>query len=245
MSHSPRLRSPGSPHRGPYPLGQLPDKLLYDVARHLVHRMAVGLDDLTGDDWGNIFANAIGGEHRQQPVGVADVSWDGCAWSLKTVKRNSPFSTKSVRLISGRNNIGYSLGMDNRIVDPAATGDAVLSIWNSRVNQAMGEFDDLRVLVLVRNWQSREFLIWEEEARRYVPQDFAWSVNTNGNLVGNDKPSGFHRFTWQPNGAQFTIIREVPISARKFRIASDVPAVNVGQILDAIGYSPEWVDVVD
>ena len=35
--------------------------------------------------------------------------------------------------------------------DIAATGEAVLSIWNGRINEALNEHDDLRVGILVRN----------------------------------------------------------------------------------------------
>ncbi len=209
-----------------------------------MHRMAVGMGDLEGNDFGNVFADAIGGDHGSVPVGVADVAWNGCAWSLKTIKRTRPFATPNVRLISGRNNIAYSLGMDNRLENPVATGRAVLSIWNSRVNQAMGEYDDLRIVVLVRNWQTREFLIFEEEARRFVPEDYAWSVNPNDNLEGHDLVTGAHRFTWQRNGAQLTIIRDVPASARRFKIDRHVPLVDPPTILSHIGYGPDWIEIV-
>ena len=39
-----------------------------------------------------------------------------------------------------------------------------MSIWNARVDEAMREFDDLRIAVLVRNMVTREFLVFEEEA---------------------------------------------------------------------------------
>ncbi len=38
---------------------------------------------MTGDDWGNIFANAIEGEHLSSPLGIADVVKDKTAWSMK------------------------------------------------------------------------------------------------------------------------------------------------------------------
>ncbi len=73
-----KLRGRGPRRTGPYPLGQLPDRVLYDIAKQLVHRIAVGHGDITGDDFGTIFANAIGAEHRRKPLGIADVVWN--AW---------------------------------------------------------------------------------------------------------------------------------------------------------------------
>lgn len=245
MSNSPRIRGRGPLHRGPYPLGQIPDELLVEIGKSFVYRMSVGSRNLTGDDWGDIFAGAVVGNHRKQPVGIADVERGNCAWSLKTVHQANPFDARRLRLISGRNNIAYSLGIDNRIEDPQATGEAVLSIWNARVNQAMGEYEDLRIMVLARNWATREFLLFEEEAQRFVPEDFDWVVNNNDNLEGHDRATGFHRFTWQRNGAQFTIVRSVPVSARRFTIGRRVDVLDKDAVLSHIGFTSDWVAILE
>jgi hypothetical protein len=44
----------------------------------IVHRLAVGHADITGDDFGGIFASAINGVHRGKPLGIADVEWHEC-----------------------------------------------------------------------------------------------------------------------------------------------------------------------
>ena len=60
----------------------------------------------------------------------------------------------------------------------------MLSIWNARVDGAMGEHTDLRVAVLVRNIKSREFVLFEEqEARRFTPDDYEWEHNKQNNPV--------------------------------------------------------------
>ena len=141
----PRLRGSASRRNSPYPLGQCPDEVLNALGRQLVHRLAVGHGDITGDDFGTIFANAIGGTHRARPVGVADVVWNGCAWSVKTVKADKPFQQKIVRLISGRNSPVYSLGITDPMVNPQNTGRAVLSVWNARINEALDEHSELRI----------------------------------------------------------------------------------------------------
>jgi hypothetical protein len=240
---NPRLRGSGLRRRGPYPLGQIPDKVLLEIGKQVVHRLAVGLGDITGDDFGTIFAEAIEGVHQSSPLGVADVAWDGCAWSVKTVKTPRPFSLKKVRLISGRNSPDYSVGISDPRANPSITGQAVLAIWNERVNQAMGEFEDLRIAVLVRNIAAKEFVLFEEEAQRFTPDDYEWAFNRNDNLEGRDKVSGRHCFTWQPHGSQFTILRTVPGSARQFSIGRNVPSVDPTIILDHIRFQENWVRI--
>ncbi len=202
------------------------------------------MGDVSGDDFGTIFANSIGGEHRSSPIGVADVEWNGCAWSAKTVKDNLPFVKSKVRLISGRNSPDYSMGIDDPHANIYETGKAVLSIWNSRVDEALDEHDDLRIIVLVRNIDTREFLLFEEAAQRFVPGEYTWSYNKRNNLQGMHKLTGKHVFTWQFHGSQFTIFRDVPSSARRFRIVHDVPTLIEDGILNAIKFTPDWIDII-
>lgn len=201
------------------------------------------MGDITGDDFGAIFANAVGGTHRAKPLGVADVELSGCAWSIKTVKSTQPFAQSTCRLISGRNSPDYSLNISNPRANPENTGRAVLSIWNARVNEAMDEFDDLRIVVMIRNMETREFLIFEEEAQRFTPTDYSWAFNNHGNLEGHNRADGKHEFTWQPHGSQFTILRRVPASARKFRINPNIPMVQPDTILASIRFRREWITI--
>ncbi len=242
--NTPRLRGRANRRSGPYPLGEIPDAAMVEIGKQVVHRLAIGLGDITGDDFGTIFAKAIGGVHRSRPLGIADVIWGDCAWSVKTVKANEPFIQRSIRLISGRNSPDYSLGISDPHVNPSATGRAVLSIWNARVDEAMEEFEDLRIAALVRNIAAREFVLFEEEAQRFAPGDYEWTFNKHNNLEGRDKVSGAHRFTWQPHGSQFTIIRDVPGSSRRFSVAPNVPLVDPNAILTAVGYSDEWIRIL-
>ena len=99
----------------PYPISEIPESIIKLIGKKIVYMLCVGYNDLTGDDWGNIFAEAIGGEHLQSPVGIADVVFDKMAWSMKTVKTTNPHRNEaSVRLISGRCSPDYSYG----ITDP-------------------------------------------------------------------------------------------------------------------------------
>ena len=239
----PRLRGNAPRREEPYPLGEIPNDVIVEIGRQCVHRMAIGRDDLSGDDFGTVFAEAVGGEHRASPLGIADVVKRNCAWSVKTVKAKVPAGRWDVRLISGRNSPDYSFGISDPREDASRTGEAVLSIWNARINEAHSSYDDLRVIVLVRNFPDRRFLIFEEEARRFTPSDYSWDFNRQNNLEGTEKLTGRHAFTWQPSGNQFTIIRRVPASARNFNIAVDIPILNPEDVLQQIGFTKSWIEI--
>jgi hypothetical protein len=243
-SEPPKLRGKGTARRGPYPLGEFPDDMAIRLARQFVHRLAVGHANITGDDWGEIFATAISGNHRHSPIGVTDVVWNGCSWSVKTVQAAKPFEQPTVRLISGRNSPAYSYGISDPLDDLAKTGQAVLNIWNERVNQSLNDHDDLRVVVLVRNMDSLEFALFEYEAGRYSPRDYVWKLNPHRNLEGYEISTGEHRFTWQPHGSQFTVIRRVPGSAYKFRIVRHPGLLEAQHVLNLVRFKDNWVERV-
>ncbi len=148
-----------------------------------------------------------------------------------------------MRLISGRCSPDYSFGISDPRRNIEHTGRAVLAIWNKRVNEGMDEHADLRIVVLVRNMRSREFVLFEEPATRFVPDNYGWEFNKGGNLEGFDKGTGEHCFTWQPHGGQFTNLRAVPASARRFSIGPRVSLVEVHQILAYVGFRDDWVEI--
>ncbi len=120
-----------------------------------------------------------------------------------------------------------------------------MSIWNARVNEALAEFDELRIVVFLRNIDTREFVIFEEEALRFIPDDYKWGYTNQGNLRGMDKLTGAHKFTWQFHGSQFTVLRDVPVSSRQFAITPHVPIFAlVSDVLDAIRFRDDWVNIL-
>ena len=240
-----RLRGSQRAIHEAWPLGRFPRDVIIGIGKQLVHRLAIGLSDITGDDFGTIFAEAVGGMHRQSPLGIADVVRNGNAWSVKTVKAGDPFKQTSIRLISGRNSPDYSLGIENPHKDIPATGRAILAVWNKRVNQSLGEHDDLRIAIFIRNLQTKEFVIFEETASLFAGDDYVWTKNRRGNLEGCDKATGEHRFTWQPHGSQFTIIRHVAGSAVRFRINHTPPLIEASHVLRLAKYSDDWIEVVN
>jgi hypothetical protein len=198
---------------------------------------------LSGDDWGDIFAAAIEATHFSSPLGIVDVALGNTAWSAKTVQDRNPERANRVRLISGRNNVGYSYNNHEPLTDIQETGRQVLGIWNARVEEAMEEYSQLRRIVLIRNMDTFRFKIFELPTELFDPSDFTWRLNARNNLEGVRNQDESHSFTWQPNGSQFTIIQEVSGSARSFEIQRPQPlsSEQQRQMLESIGYSDDWV----
>src|ERR1700722_7303410 len=165
MPKKAKLRGESRQRSSPYPLGELPPSLAIQIGKRICHRLAVGAVDIDGNDFGTIFAQSIGGEHRQKPLGIADVWWEGCAWSVKTVKASHPFTVKKIRVISGRNDVDRAFDIQDPHADVAATGIGVLRIWNSRLDQALSEYEDLRIFIMIRNMDLLEFTLMEIAAQ--------------------------------------------------------------------------------
>ncbi len=238
----PRVRGRSRAHRGPYPFGQFTDDVIIAIGRQIVHRLAVGHADISGDDFGGIFADAISGDHLSRPVGVTDVIWNGqSSWSAKTVQAAKPFEIDLVRLISGRNSPYYSYGISDWRTDLQATGAAVLQIWNERVSQSKNDYDDLRVVVFIRNMNRQEFAIFEYEPVRFTPGDYEWRMGAKGNLHGFETATGEQRFTWQPGGSQFTVFKKVPGSVCKLRIIHAVRTLEAQHVLNLVRFKPNWI----
>jgi hypothetical protein len=226
-----------------YPLGQIPDSVIVEIAKWMAYSFAVGKSDIDGEDWGDIFAKSIGGEHLGKPIGLADVVYEGMAWSVKSIKAGSPHTQKNIRVISGRCSPDYSYGITDPHTDPQQTGTAVLSIWNERINIAKEKFEPLRTSTLIRDFNTLEFSLFEHETERYITSEYEWRVNKNGNIEGISAADGTHHFTWQPHGSQFTILSEVPPSVRKFRIKRP-PVLDFNETLSRIGFDPSWVTIL-
>ena len=243
MELRPRLRD--SKHlttKSLYPLNVIPPEIITKMGGYLVYLLYIGRKDVSGNDWGDAFADSIGGIHLDSPVGIADVVLDKNCWSAKTVKVKDPFSISSVRLISGRCSPDYSYGITDPHKDVQKTGEAVLSIWNERINIATDHYSSVRTAVLVRSYDCLSYRLFEEETQRFRTTDYHWEVNSNGNLIGLDH-NGRTCFTWQPHGSQFTIHTEVPDSAIKFQIKQP-PTISKSDVLKVVEFDDSWVEII-
>lgn len=243
MELRPRLRD--SKHlttKSLYPLNVIPPEIITKVGGYLVYLLYIGRKDVSGNDWGDAFADSIGGVHLDSPVGIADVVLDKNCWSAKTVKVKDPFSISSVRLISGRCSPDYSYGITDPHKDVQKTGEAVLNIWNERINIATDHYSSVRTAILVRSYDCLSYRLFEEDTQRYRTTDYHWEVNSNGNLIGLDR-NGRLCFTWQPHGSQFTIHTEVPENAIKFQIKQP-PTISKNDVLKIVDFDDSWVEII-
>ena len=197
---------------------------------------------MTGDQFSRIFSDSITGQSHGKPVGIADVSWNGCCWSVKTVQHKNPHTAKMVRLISGRNSPVYSSGISDPFADLQATGQSVLDVYNDRINKAKWDHDDIRLVVLVRNMATQEFTLFERPIYRLVVNNYQWEINKNKNFQGfeNDR----QMFTWQPHGSQFTIHEPIPASATKFRIKQEPGLLEKQHVLRLVRFKPDWIEIL-
>lgn len=239
----PRLRDSRNLILELYPINKVPIELINKFGADIVYMLYTGRHDLTGNDWGDIFAKAVNGEHLSKPIGIVDVAKDKTAWSMKTVKATNPFNAKTVRLISGRCSPDYSYGIEDPHDDIQRTGEAVLSIWNSRVDIALNHYPRVRVCVLIRNNDMTSFSLYEEYLEHFNLSNYEWIENKNSNLEGVNKHTGIKEFVWQPHGSQFTILSPVPEDAIKFKIKKP-ELLPQDEALASIGFDSSWIEII-
>lgn len=121
-------------------------------------------------------------------------------------------------------------------------GEQVVSIWNERVSAIREKFSHLRTVVLLKEPNLEEVGVFEFETIRYDPELFFWGWNDRGNLEGYEKATRKHVFTWQPHGAQFTILEDVPDDLLIVKIKKHEKA-NRDTILEGVGYRRDWIEI--
>ena len=225
-----------------YPLGQIPDGIIIGIGKWITYHYVVGQADIDGEDWGDIFANAVGGEHLSAPLGLADVAYEGMAWSDKSVKNGNPHGASRVRVISGRCSPDFSYGISDPRADIAITGEAILGAYNERINVAKERYEPLRTILLIRNMNTLKFALFEHDAVRYNPNEYEWRLNKRGNFEGVEVATGIHRFTWQPHGSQLTIMYDVSASSVKFSLQRP-PVIDFEKTMQQVGFAPDWVTI--
>lgn len=239
----PRLRDSGKLKHNVHQLSELCEQSLVKLGADIIYIKCTGRKDISGDDWGDIFADIINGHHLGSPIGIADVVKDNMGWSLKTVKNEHPFDCSKIRLISGRCSPDYSFGINDPHEDIQKTGEAVISIWNSRVDIALSHYSPCRTAVLIRDSKLENFCFFEEYLQHFNIIEFEWKENSRGNLEGYHKETGVKKFVWQPHGSQLTIITDVPKNRQCFKLHHP-EAIDKNKFLESIGFKSDWVEIV-
>lgn len=240
----PKLRGVDK-YKPDYALGQFPAGFAMELGKELIYLLATrNPPTLEGSDWEQIFARCIGAQWTPSNVGLDDVQLHQMAWSAKTVKNKNPFKVKHIRLISGRNSPDYSFDIENvHTEDPNQLGEMILGIWNARITDVRKKFATTRTVVLIKGDDLSSVSVFEEEAFKYLPEEFEWEWNQRGNLEGYIKGSDVKRFTWQPHGSQFTITTNVPDNRLKLRIKQP-PLLDREEVLSQLKFDPSWIEIV-
>ena len=241
---NPKLRTVEK-YQPPYQLNNFSKDFPIGLGKEIVYLLATRVTPrLEGPDWEEIFTRLIGGRWKPSNVGLDDVLLEQTAWSAKTVKASNPSRTKKVRLISGRNSPAYSFEADEILkTNPDEIGEMILSIWNERVSSVRAKYQHLRTVVLIKSEDLLELAIFEFETVMYLKEEYIWKWNANNNLIGYEKKSEEHRFSWQPHGSQFTILEDVP----KKRLAIQIqkpPTLKQEDVLGALKFDPSWIKIL-
>ncbi|MBR1604850.1 MAG: hypothetical protein IJ660_01940 [Alphaproteobacteria bacterium] len=231
----------------PFLLNSFPKHFINVFAKNIVYLLATKkCMSLEGNEWEQIFAEAVGAEWKPSNVGLDDIILNNCCWGAKTVFSQSNIcSQEKVRLISGRNSPTFSFGQDKiTSSEPNEIGKMVLSIWNERVSAVRQVFKFVRTVVLVKSKDYRDFLIFEFDTVRYDPELYYFNWNSRGNLEGYEKKSNIHKFTWQPSGSQFTIIEDIPCNRLHIQIKHP-NVLDREAVLNALHFDDDWYEVLD
>ena len=228
-----------------YPLGQFPSGFAMELGKELIYLLATrNPPTLEGPDWERIFAKCVGARWAPSNVGLDDVQLHQMAWSAKTVKNKKPFTARHIRLISGRNSPDYSFDVKNvHTEDPNQLGEMILGIWNARLADVRKRFTTTRTVVLIKGEDLSTVSVFEEETLKFLPEEYEWEWNQHGNLEGYVKGTDTKRFTWQPHGAQFTVITTAPDNRLKLRIKRP-PLLDREEVLSQLKFDESWIEIV-
>lgn len=242
---NPKLRSVDK-YKPDYALGHFPTGFAMELGKELIYLLATrNPPALEGSDWEQIFARCVGAQWTPSNIGLDDVQLHQMAWSAKTVKNKNPFTVKHVRLISGRNSLDYSFDVENvHTENPNILGEMILGIWNARITDIRKKFATTRTVVLIKGDDLSTVSVFEEEALMFLPEDYEWEWNQKGNLEGYLKGTDVKKFTWQPHGAQFTVITKVPDNRLKLRIKRP-PLLDRNEVLTQLKFDSSWIEIVD
>ena len=243
-SKSPKLKGVQK-YKPDYALGKFPKGFALALGKELIYLLATREPPtLEGSDWERIFARCVGAKWAPSNVGLDDVQMHQMAWSAKTVKNKSPFKVKHVRLISGRNSPDYSFDVENvHTEDPSKLGEMILGIWNARITDVRKKFATTRTVVLIKGEDLSTVSVFEEEALKFLPEEYEWEWNQKGNLEGYVKGTDVKKFTWQPHGAQFKITTNVPEERLKIRIRRP-PLLDRDEVLSQLKFDASWIEIV-
>lgn len=215
------------------------------LARGMVFHLLRAMGDSVSDaDWAGLFVEAMETGVRNDEFGWCGICRGEAYYRTVSVWNPCPHQVKHVRLISGRNSLDYSFDIENvHTEDPNQLGEMVLGIWNARITDVRKKFATTRTVVLIKGEDLSMVSVFEEEALKYLPEEYEWEWNQRGNLEGYVKGTDIKKFTWQPHGSQFTITTNVSDNRLKIRIRHP-PLFDRESVLAQLKFDPSWIEIV-
>ena len=242
MPSNPKIRSSKN---AVHPLNEIPRKVIIEICKRLAFREYMGENDLTGDQWAQVFAEAIDGDFKKSMTDLPDVTKNSTFWSAKTIRHSTDVNSLNLfPIISGRNNIFKSFNLEkgfDPVSKPNESGEMILEIWNSRLKNAISNFADARECVLIRNPNMDDFILFEKKLHFFDPKKYTWEPNENDNLYGYDS-EGINCFRWQ-NTAQFTIMETLPQNFIHFKIPKHNQRITLEEVLGVIGFTSKSITI--
>lgn len=221
----------------------LTQNTLIEICKNLTYFKALGHDNLSGELWEKVFAKSLNGKVLNSSNDIIDVVVNDCAFSLKTIKLKNPFESNKIRIISGRNNIVYSYNIENPFLDIQDTGTKVLNIYNKRIKEALTKYRVVKKSILIRSSELDNYIYFEDNIKSYNTKNYYWKKNKNSNLEGYCRKTKEHKFTWQSNGSQFTIIYNVPNKNKRNDFTLKNPKLlDFNSIIELIGFNENWLN---
>lgn len=217
--------------------------LTRDVAYRLSREFVALLFDKLGaeissGEWAAIFARSIGAVCLDSPAIWNVARENEIAWCARAMKIWFPHQVRHVELTFS----GFDIE-NVHTEDPAKLGKMILGIWNARITDVRKKFATTRTVVLIKGEDLSTVSVFEEEALKFLPEEYEWDWNESGNLEGYVKGTNDKKFTWQPHGSQFTVTTTVPKNRLKLRIRRP-PLLDRDGVLAQLKFDPSWIEIV-
>ena len=193
---------------------------------------------ISNAEWTSLFARIVRADRVSLDYYWSVMVRDEIAWCAKVLNILHPHNARHVDLI-----FDDFAREDGHTEDPNQLGEMILGIWNARITDVRKKFATTRTVVLIKGEDLSTVSVFEEEALKYLPEDYEWEWNQRGNLEGYLKGTDVKKFTWQPHGSQFTITTKVPDNRLKLRIKRP-PAFSRDEVLTQLKFDPSWIEIV-
>ena len=189
-------------------------------------------------EWASVFARCIGADWSSSECEWSVTRQDGIAWCAKIIANCQPHKVKHVVLEFN----GFDV--DNVHTEEAnQLGEMILGAWNARIAEVRKQFVTTRTVVLIKGDDLSTVSVFEEEALKFLPEEYEWDWNQEDNLEGYVKGTGVKRFTWQPHVSRFSITTNVPDNRLKICIRRP-SLVDRDEVLTQLKFDPSWIEIV-